>query len=159
MPVLYETGQLWNKPNVMTVHWPLQLLWGIFLWKQHRKVWDWGGQRAEAHSTQCSCSSVEERLADASECFVKADRCCQWSEGALWEMAQTQHQLGHSCPLCWNGNAGPGDHTCQVPKCPIPRGLHLPSIAAHAGLTAQFSKLWKKTTSKLKQKDLRCKGV
>jgi len=31
---------------------------------------------AEAHSGQCSRSSAVEGLADASECFVKAERCC-----------------------------------------------------------------------------------
>lgn len=61
-----------------------------------------------------------------------------------WHRHGTLCQPGHNCLLCWNGSAGPGDYTCQAPKGPLPRQLHLPSIAPHAGLLAQFSKLDKK---------------
>lgn len=157
MPVLYETGQLWNKPNVMTVHWPLQLLWGMSLWKQHGKVQDQGRQRAEAHSTSVHALLWRKGLQMLLSVLSRLEGVASYprEHSGRQHRHGTLHQPGHSCPLCWNGSAGPGDDTCQAPKCLLPRGQHLPSIAPRAGLTAQFSKLWKK---KKKHPQIEAKG-
>lgn len=55
---------------------------------------------AESRSSQHSVFMLfcGERPCRCFWVFCKAERCCQWSEGALWETAQTRHTLCQARP-------------------------------------------------------------